>query len=451
MDKKTTENRRIVLAILMEADEGDKLSSLLKNSLDKVDYMDKQDKAFITRLTKGCIERRITLDYVIAQYAKTKKLKPVIRNILRMAIYQILFMDSVKDFAACSEAVNLAKERGLQGLSSFVNGVLRNIAREKDSIKWPDKTKSYQQYLSVYYSVPEWLVDYIVKLYGKDKAEAMFDAMDQESMVTIRVNEELPSSKIADLIMFIERSGTKVTKHPYSDYAYSLDDVGGVAGLPGFNEGLFTVQDISSQMVINIAGIEKGNLVLDMCAAPGGKTMHAALLAGDEGKVIARDISDDKISLIEDNADRLGINNVTCEVHDATKLDESMIEKCDVVICDAPCSGLGVMGRKADIRYNASLDGIKSLAQLQRSIIDNAVRYVKKGGILIYSTCTITKEENADNRAYILEKGMKAAGFDDKVSFLDEKDRLMAADGELQLLPGQHDCDGFYISRYIKE
>ncbi len=451
MDKKTTENRRIVLAILMEASEGDKISTLLKNALDKVDYMDKQDKAFITRLTKGCVERKITLDYVIAQYAKTKKLKPVIRNILRMAIYQILFMDSVKDFAACSEAVNLAKERGLQGLSSFVNGVLRNIAREKENIKWPDKNKAYQQYLSVYYSMPEWIVDYIAKLYGADETEAMLKAMNQESSLTIRVNEELPGSKIADLMMFIERSGVKVTKHPYSDYAYVLEDVGGVAGLPGFNEGLFTVQDISSQLVVNIAGVKKGDMVLDMCAAPGGKTVHAALMTGEGGKVIARDISDEKISLIEDNADRLGLGNVECQVYDASKLDESMIEKYDIVICDAPCSGLGVMGRKADIRYNASMDGIRSLSELQKSIIDNAVRYVKKGGVLVYSTCTITREENADNRDYILSKGMTPAGFEDKVSFLDDKWRSMAAAGHLQFLPGQHECDGFYISKYIKE
>lgn len=450
MDKKTTENRRIVLAILMEADEGEKVSTLLKNALDKVDYMDRQDKAFISRLTKGCVERRITLDYVIAQYAKTKKLKPVIRNILRMAIYQILFMDSVKDFAACSEAVNLAKERGLHGLSSFVNGVLRNIAREKESIKWPDKVKAYQQYLSVYYSVPEWLVDYIVKQYGKDRTEAMFDAMNQGSSLTIRVNSELPISKIEDLIMFIERSGVKVDKHPYSDYAYVLEDVGGVAGLPGFAEGLFTVQDISSQLVVTVSGIKAGDRVLDMCAAPGGKTMHASLLADEAGSVLARDISDDKVSLIEENANRLGRKNITCQVYDATRLDEASIEKFDVVICDAPCSGLGVMGRKADIRYNTSLDSIRSLAELQRKIIDNAIKYVKKGGILIYSTCTITKEENSDNRAYILEQGMKPAGFEDKVDFLGEG-ALSAAEGELQLLPGTHECDGFYISRYIKE
>jgi len=453
MEKKTTENRRIVLEILMEtSDDSNKLSTVLKNSLDKVDYMDRQDKAFISRLTKGCVERRITLDYVIGLYAKVKKIKPVIRNILRMGIYQILYMDSVKDFAACSEAVNITKDRGLVGLSSFVNGVLRNIVREKDIIKWPDKKKTPNEYLSICYSMPLWIVEYVVKNYGFDMAEQMFAAMDEEALLTIRVNEELPGSKIADLVMFIERAGVTVEQHPYSEYAYTLENVSGVAELPGFHEGLFTVQDISSQLAVRIAGIEKGQKILDMCAAPGGKTMHASLLTGDEGSVVARDISQDKIDLIEENADRLGRENVSMEIKDAAVLDESSIEKYDVVICDAPCSGLGVMGRKPDIRYNVTLDSIKSLAVLQRQILDNAAKYVKKGGTLIFSTCTITAEENKENRQYIIDKlGLKPCAFDEYVEFLDDESRGSAAQGFLQLLPGKHMSDGFYISKYIKE
>lgn len=453
MEKKSTENRRIALEILMEAsDESVKLSTILKNSLDKIDYMDRQDKAFISRLVRGCVERKITLDYVIALYAKTKKIKPVIKNILRMAIYQILYMDSVKDFAACSEAVNLTKDRGLVGLSSFVNGVLRNIAREKDIIKWPDKNKMPVEYLSICYSMPMWIVEYVEKLYGMELAEKMFGMMNQETDLTIRINEELPDSKIADLIMFIERSGVTAKQHPYSRYAYVLDNVAGVSEIPGFNEGLFTVQDISSQMAIRIADIKKGDVVLDMCAAPGGKTMHASVFAGEEGKVIARDISQDKIDLIEENSRRLDRKNVTLEIYDAAKFDENSVEKYDVVICDAPCSGLGVMGRKPDIRYHISQESIRALAELQKKILKNAVQYVKKGGTLLFSTCTISKEENTDNREYIIEElGMKPYGFEDMVDFLDDESIEQAIRGELQLLPGVHNSDGFYISRYIKE
>lgn len=453
MEKKSTENRRIALEILMEAsDESVKLSTILKNSLDKIDYMDRQDKAFISRLVKGCVERRITLDYVIALYAKTKKIKPVIKNILRMAIYQILYMDSIKDFAACSEAVNLTKDRGLVGLSSFVNGVLRNIAREKDNIKWPDKNKTPKEYLSICYSMPMWIAKYVEKVYGMELAEKMFHTMNQETDLTIRVNEELPDSKIEDLIMFIERAGVVATRHPYSRYAYVLENVAGVADLPGFHEGLFTVQDISSQIAVRVAGIKKGDKVLDMCAAPGGKTMHASIFAGDEGEVIARDISQEKIELIEDNCKRLDRHNITTQIFDASKYDEKSQGKYDVVLCDAPCSGLGVMGRKPDIRYNVEEDGVRSLAELQKKILKNAVEYVKDGGILVFSTCTITREENADNRQYIIEElGMKPYGFENMVDYLDDESRQQAARGELQLLPGIHQCDGFYISRYIKE
>lgn len=453
MEKKSTENRRIALEILMEAsDESVKLSNILKNSLDKIDYMDRQDKAFISRLVRGCIERRITLDYVVSLYAKTKKIKPVIKNILRMAIYQILYMDSVKDFAACSEAVNLTKDRGLVGLSSFVNGVLRNIAREKENIKWPDKDKTPREYLSICYSMPLWIVEYVEKMYGMELAERMFDQMNQETDLTIRVSEDLPNSKIEDLIMFIERAGVVARRHQYSRYAYILENVAGVAELPGFNEGLFTVQDISSQMAIRIAGISEGDKVLDMCAAPGGKTMHASIFAGDKGSILARDISQDKIDLIEENARRLGRQNINTQIFDASRFDEESVEKYDVVICDAPCSGLGVMGRKPDIRYNVSQESVKVLAGLQRKILSNAVQYVKKGGTLLFSTCTITKEENFENRQYIIDElGMKPYGFADMVDFLDEESIEQADRGELQLLPGVHDSDGFYISRFIKE
>lgn len=455
MGKRSENNRKIVLEILMEMEAGNvKLNNLLKNALEKIDYEDRQDKAFITRLTKGCIERKYSLDYVIGIYGHTvkNKMKPVIRNILRMGIYQILYMEGVKDYAACSESVNLTKARGLSGLANFVNGVLRNIARDKDNIKWPDKTKERKKYMSIYYSVPEWMVAYYDERFGPEKTEIILKSYNEPAPITIRINELLPKKVVDQSLDTIKLMGVNVERHPYLETAYMIDNIENIASLPGFDAGVFTIQDVSSQLCVALAGIEEGDIICDVCAAPGGKTMYAALLTSDEGKVYARDVSYEKLELIEENAKRLRLDNIECKVFDGTKVDESMIGKCDVVIVDAPCSGLGVIGRKPDIRYNASLQGISSLQEIQRSILDASSKYVKEGGILIYSTCTITAEENDDNRDYIInELGFKPYAFDDITEELAaDIDMNEAANGYISFLPGIHKCDGFYISRYKK-
>lgn len=454
---KKTETRKIVLDILMEYEGGQgKISDILKNSLDKVDYLDRQDKAFISRLTRGCIEREYALDYVIAQYAKTKngKMKPVIREILRISIYQILFMDGIKDYAACSEAVELAKGRGLSGLTSFVNGVLRNIAREKNNIKWPDKKQDRKKYMTIYYSVPEWIISLLDEQYGMEISLQIMEGIQKTSDLVIRVNEKLPKRVIDECLKGLELTGTEVIRHPYYEYAYIVKNVDNVGLLPGFGEGVYTVQDVSSQLAVHIAGIKEGQIVADLCAAPGGKAAYAGLLAGEKGQVYARDITEEKTDLIRDNADRLGINNLDIKVQDGTIFDESLNERCDVVICDAPCSGLGIMGRKADIRYNVKPESIEELAILQRSILDNAVKYVKPGGVLIYSTCTLTKQENLDNRDYIInELGLEPLSFTELLSdeLVKDIDRSQTDSGYLQLLQGVNKSDGFFVSKYIKK
>ena len=457
MGKQGTESRKIVLDILSEYKSGNgKFNEVLKSALDKADYMEKTDKAFISRLARGCVEKEYTLCYVISMYAHTgnKKIKPVIKLILEMAVYQILFMDGVKDYAACSEAVNLVKKRGLSGLTPFVNGVLRNIVREKENIVWPDKEKDRKQYLSVMYSFPEWLIDYFDEIYGRDECERILEGTEKKGNLTVRLNEKLPSDKQKEIIGRIEETGIEINEHPYSRYAFILDNIDSIGRVPGFAEGYITVQDITSQLAVAVAGIKEGDTVLDCCAAPGGKTMHAALLAGESGKVFSRDVSDYKLELIRENANRLGLNNIEYEIRDARETDEKLIGKCDVVICDAPCSGLGIIGRKPDIKYNVTPDTIRELALLQRQIIDTAVKYLKKGGIFIYSTCTVTREENLDNRQYIIdEKGLKPMPF---ISNLNEKlvsnsNKADLEAGFIRFLPGHDAADGFFISRYTNE
>ena len=239
-------------------------------------------------------------------------------------------------------------------------------------------------------------------------------------------------------------------KHPYLPYAYTLSHLEGMHQVPGFSQGLIAVQDVSSMLAVEVAGITPGSLVLDVCAAPGGKTMLAAEKTGQEGMVIARDLSDMKVSFVEENAGRMCLDQVHVQVHDATILDENMIEKADVVIADLPCSGLGIIAKKRDIKYNVTPESLEELQVLQRQILDVVSRYVKPGGILIYSTCTINPMENEDNRAYILkELGFEAESLD---AFLPDVLKSETTEkGYLQLIPSIHETDGFFISKYRKK
>lgn len=428
---KPTETRKIVLDMLVEMRTGEvKSNLLLRNVLNKYDYLDNRDKAFIKKLFIGCVQYQIALDSIINKYAKTKngKIKPVVRDILRMGIYQIIYMDQVPDSAACNESVSLAIMKGLGSLKGFVNGVLRNIARQKEEIvnsKDP----------SIKYSMPEWIVSLLKQQYEDDTVIAILEDSLRDHDVVIRVDERYDAISIVDRI---KSAGIGITKHPMAPMAYELTNVPGLEQVPGFDEGRITVQDVSSQLCVELADIKPGDKVLDVCAAPGGKTMHAACKCGPDGYVDARDLTEYKVDYIQDNADRMKLENVHVKVFDATVLDESAIEKYDVVICDLPCSGLGVMGRKPDIKYNSSLEGIKELATLQRKILDVAYKYVKKGGTLIYSTCTITREEDEDNRDYILKN----------LPF--ESVKLQGKD-YIKLLPGVDNCDGFFISRFIRK
>ncbi len=455
MAKKPTENRTLVYGALTEfrksnqEGHGIKASELLKDILTKYDYLPVEEKAFIKRLFDGCQERQITLDYVIAKYANTKngKMKPAVRDILRMGVYQILFMDSVPDAAAVNESVLLAESKGLSSLKSFINGVLRAVVRNKEVMEWPDKEKDAVNCLSVVYSFPVWMAGLIRKRYGMETAEKIFARMNEPAPLIIRRTQ---SAKEETLLAGFAKQGISCKKHPYSENAYQLSGISGFSKVPGFTEGLFTVQDISSQLALRCLQLKEGQKVLDLCASPGGKSLYAAELVGEKGTVVARDLTDQKMVRIEENVRRLGVTNVTTQVKDATILEEADFEKYDAIIADLPCSGLGVMGRKNDIRYRLDREDLRTLARLQKDILDNAVQYLKPGGRLLYSTCTISKEENEDNRNYIIEElHLSPVSIDETLP--EELRCETTKEGYLQLLPGVHESDGFFISIYQKE
>ncbi len=310
-------------------------------------------------------------------------MKPLIRTMMRMGVFEIYYMDAVPDSATCNEYVKLAKKRGFSGLSGFVNGVLRNIARDKGGVEIKD--------LSIKYSMPAWIVDKWTADYGKDKAEEIAAGFFEQQDLCVRVN--LTKISREDLVKKLEARNISVRICDSLSSALYLSDYDSVTAIPEFNEGLFYVQDYSSQLVPQMAQVGKSDNVLDVCAAPGGKALHVAELAID-GSVVARDLTEAKVELIKDNISRTGATNITAQQWDATDLDEASIGKYDIVIADLPCSGLGIIRKKPDIKYNQTEESLDELAKLQAKILDNVCKYVKDGGKLCYSTCTINKDEN---------------------------------------------------------
>ena len=441
--------REIALNILIEYDrDGVRKPSLLKDSLEKYDYLETRDKAFIKRCVDGCIERQIQIDYILNSFSKTKveKMQPFIRSLLRMSVYQIMFMDAVPDSAACNEAVKLAQRHKFTGLKSFVNGVLRNIARNKDKIEYPSKEEDGGiKYLSVVYSMPEWLCDMWIERYGFEKTEEMLEFFLLPRPTVVRLNSKKLQGKETDaFIKELESAGVIVKKNNILPYALELEKTDNIRFLPGFDEGKFFVQDVSSMLVTEIASPKSADVVVDVCAAPGGKSLHAAEHADT---VLSRDVSERKCDLIRENAARMDLSNVNVEVHDARVHDRNLENKADVLYLDLPCSGLGIIGRKNDIKYNATKKGLSELAALQWEIIKTAWDYVKPGGTLMYSTCTINSSENEEMVGKICtELPFETVDIKDKLPEA-LKDCKTAGKGYIQLLPGEYGTDGFFIAK----
>lgn len=441
--------REIVLDMLFDiCEKGEYSHIVLRQTLRKYQYLDKRDRAFITRITEGTIENRILLDYIIDKFSKVKvkKMKPLIRNLLRMSIYQIMFMDSVPVSAACNEAVKLAIKRSFGQLRGFVNGVLRAVIREKDNIKYPNASENLIEYFNVVYSMPEWIVEQLFVQYGAEEASRIIKAMSEhDDSICVRANAG--KAKVEETIKMLEAEEIEVIRSTVYENCLYLKNVDYLENIQAFNEGYISVQDLSSMLVAVIANPKKDDLCMDLCAAPGGKALHLWELMNGSGKVIARDISENKVGLIEENIDRTEAYGVVAQVYDAIVLDESMIEKADIVIADLPCSGLGIIGKKSDIKYNITCESQKELVKLQRQILENAWQYVKVGGTLVYSTCTLNKEENIENVKFIESKfPLKRVDISSFVptGFCDDT----AKEGYIQMLPGINGTDGFFISRF---
>ena len=468
--------REIILDTLLALEREEEFSNkLIKAVLDKYDYLDGKEKAFIKRVTEGTIERQIELDYYLDHFSSVpvRKMKPLIRCLMRMSVYQLLFMDAVPDSAVCNEACKLAMKRKFVNLKGFVNGVLRSIARSKDALPLPDK-KDRINYLHVKYSMPKWLVEYWTEMYGAEGTENMLEGLlkihpvslrfrtdrwAQESQMVPGLNgksgetdgKESREAWWHQCARAITEAGVTLRKSPLLPYVFYAENVENVASLPGYEEGAFTVQDVSSAMAVEAAGIKAGDFVMDVCAAPGGKSLLAAEMVrcgkgaassgtvesniadaedGErDGRVLSRDVSDNKVALIEENIARMGADNIETQVHDATVYDSTYAGKADVVLMDVPCSGLGVMGKKRDIKYHVTPQSLSEIVELQKQIVESCWQYVKPGGVLLYSTCTVNPKENEEMTGWITGN----------FPFVLEEQK--------QLFPGKDECDGFFYAR----
>lgn len=427
--------RELVLETLLLINRDGEYSHIaLGQVLGKYQYLSKKDRAFLTRTVEGTLERMIEIDAIIGQFSSVKinKMKPVIREIIRSAVYQLKYMDSVPDSAVCNEAVKLASKKGFFNLKGFVNGLLRNISRNLDHIQYPSREKEPVQWLSVVYSMPEWIVRKWIEQYGEKKTEEILQAFLEERPTSIRCS----SSKITpqELKDRLEKEGVTVKEYEEIPGAFQISGYDYLDALESFREGCFQVQDISSMLVGEWADPKEGQYIIDVCAAPGGKALHLADKLKGTGRVEARDLTEYKVQMIRDNISRLGFSNVLAVQQDALDIDESSLEKADIVIADLPCSGLGVLARKTDLKYKMTEQMQSELADLQRRILAVVCRYVKNGGKLLYSTCTINREENEDNALWF---GREFPEF-----------HLVK---EQQMLPGTDVGDGFYIAEFKKE
>lgn len=439
--------REEVLDLLLQVEKEKSYAQLsLKNALTD---MDQRDKALATEIFYGTLKYQIQLDYFLNQYSKTpvKKMKPLIRNILRMSVYQLLYLDKIPASAVINEAVKIVKKRKMQGLSGFVNGVLRNIDREKENLTFPDMRKDQGKYYSIKYALPEWIVKMWFKSYGEEKTQKICEALNKRAMVCGRCNTLKGS--VEEIKAAFIKEGIEVEEGELLEEAFYIKKVGSLQNSPSFKAGEWTVQDESAMLVAHVVNPKRGDYVLDMCSAPGGKSMHMAAMMANKGEIISCDIHPHKLELIEKNAKRLGINIIKPTLQDGTIFNEAWEGQFDKVLLDAPCSGLGIMKRKPDIRLNKTYEDLEDIAAIQRELFKQAVRYLKEDGVLVYSTCTISKIENEN----MVKEMMALYGLElvNMVDTIPEKLQASIEDnGMLQILPYVADTDGFFIASLRK-
>ncbi|MDY0234421.1 MAG: 16S rRNA (cytosine(967)-C(5))-methyltransferase RsmB [Gudongella sp.] len=408
-----------------------------------------EDRNLFRELVYGVLENQMFLDYIIKDLSKIRfnKIHPLILEILRIGLYQLFFSDRIPESAAVNESVKLAKKYGHKGSIGFVNGILRNANRRKEEFLAIELSDSNEK-LSIRYSHPIYLIEKWIEQYGKFFTLALLKANNSSPKLNIRVNTLKTDKK--SLEKSLKEKGLDVIQCKFAKDCLILNNPNRVTETDEFKNGLFTIQDESSMLVTEVMQPKEKSSVLDICSAPGGKSTHIAQWMNNNGQIIARDLSYSKLDLIKDNIDRLGIDIIETQHQDALDLDKKSISKFDYCLVDAPCSGFGLLRRKPEIKFNKTKDDIESLIDLQSKILKIASEYVKPNGYLIYSTCTINKDENIKQ----IENFIKQNQEFELVPIVLESDMIISPTqglGYIELFPNIHGTDGFFIAKMIKK
>lgn len=434
--------RKLAVKILNRVlNEGAYSNIILSKELNEVELNDK-DKALLTEIVYGVLRRKRTLDVIIANFVKDIKLMDKnILNILRVAIYQMNFLDKIPTYAACNEAVEEAKEIS-ENDSKLVNGILRSFTKNPDDINVPGNKIDEYAYK---FSFEPWMIRLLIKQYGENVAKKIMSGLNTIPKVSIRVNEL--NSDYDEVYEKLEEMEYEISEGAICPEAISIKGGKSIENNPLFKEGKITVQDESAMLVAPLLDLEEGMTVVDLCSAPGGKTTHIAEILGNTVKVLAFDLHESKLGLIKENCERLGITNVTTEAGDATKLNADLVAACDRVLIDVPCSGLGIIRKKPEIKWNKKRNDLREIIPVQREIMNNAWQYVKQGGVMIYSTCTLNKEENEENIEWFVNNHKDC---EVKRIFVGKQDNLVySREGMLTVMPNEN-MDGFFITKLEK-
>lgn len=439
--KKVRNAREIALRILMEVENGAYADRALGLALSEVD-LDSRDRRLVTELVNGGLRMRGHIDWILNLFARggIERFAPQVRNCLRLGVYQIIFLDKIPDAVAVNETVVLAKRFGHQGVADFVNAVLRKVVGR--GFPYPSLASDPISHISVLYSHPQWLVRRWVNRSGVEETIELCQANNRVPDIVLRVN--LLQVSLQEAMAVLAEGGLEPRQGQYLPGYIHVDQAGELLRHPTFEKGWFVAQDESAGLATLLLDPQPGERVLDLCSAPGGKTVHTAQLMRNQGRIVAVDINGERLGLVDENCRRLGVEIVETVQADGTQLSA---EPFDRILVDAPCSGTGVLARRADARWRKTEKQIRELTEVQKRLLDHAVQLLKKDGILVYSTCSIEEEENEDVMGAVLEQHSELV-VEDAAPFVPKE--LVGPDRSVRTLPHRHGVDGSFVVRMRK-
>lgn len=440
--------RMVALDVLLDVHQRGAYASLaLDERLNKNRILDPRDKRLATELAYGTLENQLRLDYMIDFFLDRKDVEVLVRDILRMGVYQLFFLDRVPGSAAVDEAVKLTRAKDREAYTGLVNAILRNMLRDKQRITYPKPSEEPARFLSVMHSLPQWIVEALIEAYGLAGARAIAEYRAPEPTVTVRPNTARIS--VEEFAAYVRRRHFDVQPGIVPG-AFRLKKPGDLTAEPEYQRGLFSIQGESSMLAVQALDPQRGWTVLDACAAPGGKTALLAERMHGTGRIQAWDVHEHRVELLRAMVRRLHLDNVRPAQRDALLFRQELERAMDAVLIDAPCSGLGVMLNKPDVKYRQTPEAVEALTHMQSMLLDTCCRYVKPGGVLVYSTCSILPAENQNQITAFLQKHPEFA-LEGLAERMPEALRERVEQGQLQLLPYRDGIDGFYIARMVRK